>query len=145
MSPARNGLALLLGVYQSFWSAALLLISLAAGIGPNYGIMCLSYDEINPVVMGATGVLLGLGTEYGEHLWGRLREEIDKGSPPQSAIFTAYEQTGPPVVLGAPQKFRHQVLKYGLHRLSCSRHPQPGEEIMSLAVFSFRYEEETGG
>jgi uncharacterized protein len=94
-------MALILGVYQSFWSAVLLLISLAAGIGPNYGIMYLSYDEINPVVMGATGVLLGLGTEYGEHLWGRLREEIDKGSPPQSAIFTAYEQTGPPVVLGA--------------------------------------------
>ena len=94
-------LALLLGVYQSFWSAALLLISLAAGIGPNYAIMYLSYNEINPVVMGATGVLLGLGTEYGEHLWGRLREEIDKGTPPQSAIFTAYEQTGPPVVMGA--------------------------------------------
>jgi uncharacterized protein len=94
-------LALLLGVYQSFWSAVLLLISLAAGIGPNYAIMYLSYDEINPVVMGATGVLLGLGTEYGEHLWGRLREEIDKGTPPMSGIFTAYEQTGPPVILGA--------------------------------------------
>lgn len=94
-------LTLLLGVYRSFWSAALLLISLAAGIGPNYAIMYLSYNEINPVVMGATGVLLGLGTEYGEHLWGRLREEIDKGVPPKSAIFTAYEQTGPPVVLGA--------------------------------------------
>ncbi|MGO9119947.1 MAG: efflux RND transporter permease subunit [Desulfomonilaceae bacterium] len=94
-------LALLLSVYQSFWSAVLLLISLAAGIGPNYAIMYLSYDEINPVVMGATGVLLGLGTEYGEHLWGRLREEIDKGTPPMSAIFTAYEQTGPPVILGA--------------------------------------------
>ena len=37
----------------------------------------------------------------GEHLWGRLREEIDKGTPPMSAIFTAYEQTGPPVILGA--------------------------------------------
>ncbi len=94
-------LALLLGVYRSFWSAVLLLISLAAGIGPNYAIMYLSYNEINPVVMGATGVLLGLGTEYGEHLWGRLREEIDKGTPPKSAILTAYEQTGPPVVLGA--------------------------------------------
>ncbi|HTY23598.1 MAG TPA: MMPL family transporter [Desulfomonilaceae bacterium] len=94
-------LALLLAVYQSFWSAVLLLVSLGAGIGPNYAIMYLSYDEINPVVMGATAVLLGLGTEYGEHLWGRIREEIDKGTPPQLAVFTAYEQTGPPVMLGA--------------------------------------------
>jgi uncharacterized protein len=94
-------LALLLSVYRSFWSAVLLLVSLAAGIGPNYALMYLSYDEINPVVMGATGILLGLGTEYGEHLWGRFREEIDKGASHQSAIFTAYEQTGPPVMLGA--------------------------------------------
>ncbi|HMK34584.1 MAG TPA: MMPL family transporter, partial [Desulfomonilaceae bacterium] len=70
-------LTLCLSVYRSFWSAVLLMTPLAAGIGPNYGFMYLACNEINPVVMGATGVLLGLGTEYGEHLWGRIREELD--------------------------------------------------------------------
>jgi uncharacterized protein len=94
-------LTLCLSVYRSFWSAVLLMTPLAAGIGPNYGFMYLVCNEINPVVMGATGVLLGLGTEYGEHLWGRIREELDKGASHSQAVLTAYEQTGPPVLLGA--------------------------------------------
>ena len=94
-------LTLLLGVYRSFWSAVLLMTPLAAGIGPNYGVMYLFCHEVNPVVMGATGVLLGLGTEYGEHLWGRIREELDKGAPHMVAVARAYEGTGPPVLLGA--------------------------------------------
>jgi uncharacterized protein len=94
-------LALLLAVYRNFWSTVLLLTPLAAGIGPNYGIMYLTYPEINPVVMGATGVLLGMGTEYGEHLWGRIREELDGGTSHTEAVLIAYEKTGPPVMLGA--------------------------------------------
>jgi predicted RND superfamily exporter protein len=94
-------LILLLSVYRSFWSTVLLMTPLAAGIGPNYGFMYLVCSEVNPVVMGATGVLLGLGTEYGEHLWGRIREELDRGSPLYPAVLTAYGQTGPPVLLGA--------------------------------------------
>lgn len=88
-------------IYRSLWSAAILMIPLAAGIGPNYGLLYLAYDEVNPVVMGATGVLLGLGAEYGVHLWGRFREEMDRHGSPDQAVFTAYERTGPPVILGA--------------------------------------------
>ncbi len=88
-------------IYRSLISSAVMMIPLAAGIGPNYGLLYLAYDEVNPVVMGATGVLLGLGAEYGVHLWGRFREEFDAGGFPENAVFTAYEQTGPPVILGA--------------------------------------------
>lgn len=90
-----------LAIYRSFISAAILMIPLAAGIGPNYGLLYLAYDEVNPVVMGATGVLLGLGAEYGVHLWGRFREELDSQGSPAHAVFGAYEHTGPPVILGA--------------------------------------------
>ena len=90
-----------LAIYRSFVSAAILMIPLAAGIGPNYGLLYLAYDEVNPVVMGATGVLLGLGAEYGVHLWGRFREELDSQGSPAHAVFGAYEHTGPPVILGA--------------------------------------------
>ncbi|MBI5572089.1 MAG: MMPL family transporter [Desulfomonile tiedjei] len=92
--------ALLLFIYRSGWSAAILMTPLAAGIGPNYGVIYFSYSEVNPVVMGATGVLLGLGAEYGEHLWGRIREEIDRGASREVALTRSYEQTGPPVMLG---------------------------------------------
>lgn len=94
-------LALLFGVYRNFGSVVLLMTPLAAGIGLNYGFMYLICNEINPVVMGATGVLLGLGTEYAEHLWGRIREELDNGSSHAEAVTAAYRQTGPPVLLGA--------------------------------------------
>jgi predicted RND superfamily exporter protein len=90
-----------LAIYRSLISAIILMIPLAAGIGPNYGFLYLAYDEVNPVVMGATGVLLGLGAEYGVHLWGRFREEFDRHGSSRDAILTAYEQTGPPVILGA--------------------------------------------
>ncbi|MFH0957550.1 MAG: MMPL family transporter [Pseudomonadota bacterium] len=90
-----------LAIYRSFVSSAVLMIPLAAGIGPNYGLLYLAYDEVNPVVMGATGVLLGLGAEYGVHLWGRFREEFDGHGSAEHAVFLAYEQTGPPVILGA--------------------------------------------
>jgi uncharacterized protein len=92
--------SLLLFMYRSFWSAAVLMTPLVAGIGPSYGVIFLSYNEINPVVMGATGILLGLGAEYGEHLWGRIREELDRGCSRTEALERSYAQTGPPVVLG---------------------------------------------
>ena len=92
--------SLLLFMYRSFWSAAVLMTPLVAGIGPSYGVIYLSYNEINPVVMGATGILLGLGAEYGEHLWGRIREELDRGCSRTEALERSYAQTGPPVVLG---------------------------------------------
>ncbi|MGC8659646.1 MAG: efflux RND transporter permease subunit [Desulfomonilaceae bacterium] len=90
-----------LSIYRSFIAAAILMIPLAAGIGPNYGLLYLAYDEVNPVVMGATGVLLGLGAEYGVHLWGRFREELDIHGSTTQAVFAACEHTGPPVILGA--------------------------------------------
>ncbi len=91
---------LVLTVYRSFWSAVILMTPLGLGIGPNYGIIYLSYHEVNPVVMGATGVLLGLGAEYGEHLWGRIREELDRGRTRTEALRISYSETGPPVLLG---------------------------------------------
>jgi uncharacterized protein len=91
---------LVLAVYRSFWSAVILMTPLGLGIGPNYGVIYLSYHEVNPVVMGATGVLLGLGAEYGEHLWGRIREELDRGRSRTEALRKSYAETGPPVLLG---------------------------------------------
>jgi predicted RND superfamily exporter protein len=61
----------------------------------------LAHDEINPLVMSVSGVLFGLGTDYGVHLWSRFTEEIDKGYSPVKASSIACEQTGPPVVIGA--------------------------------------------
>ncbi len=90
-----------LSIYRSILSSTILMIPLLAGIGPNYGFLFLAYNDVNPVVMGATGVLLGLGAEYGVHLWGRFREEFDGAVGPEEAIFRAYEHTGPPVMLGA--------------------------------------------
>jgi uncharacterized protein len=93
-------LALLFFVYRSGWSAMILMTPLVAGIGPNYAVIHLSYPEVNPVVMGATGVLLGLGAEYGEHLWGRIREELDRGKSRTEALAKSFAETGPPVLLG---------------------------------------------
>ena len=94
-------LLLMVIVYRSALSGLILMAPIAAGVGPNYGVIYLSYTEVNPVVMGATGVLFGLGADYGVHLWNRFREEFDKGADASCSIRTVYEQTGPPVTLGA--------------------------------------------
>lgn len=91
---------LLFAVYRNFWSSVILMTPIMAGIGPNYGLIYLGYEEVNPVVMGASGVLFGLGTDYGVHLWGRFREEVDLGLPPLQAVEVVYQNTGPPVLLG---------------------------------------------
>ncbi len=92
---------LLIVVYRSLWAGLILVAPIAAGIGPNYGLIYLTYDEVNPVVMGATGVLFGLGTDYGVHLWSSFRREIDRGVTPTEALIAVYEHTGQPVILGA--------------------------------------------
>ncbi len=94
-------LGLLLYVYRSLWSALILLTPISVGIGINYGLVYLLYTEVNPVVMGATGVLFGLATDYGVHLWGRLRAEIDNELSPSEAVEKVYSETGPPVIMGA--------------------------------------------
>jgi len=93
--------ALLWVVYRSFWSALLLLLPIAAGIGPNYGLLWLVCDEVNPVVMGAAGVLFGLATDYGVHLWARLSNEIDTAGTMEDAVRSVYRSAGPAVTLGA--------------------------------------------
>ncbi len=87
--------------YRSLWAGVLLLVPIAAGVGPNYGLLCLVFDEVNPVVMGAAGVLFGLATDYGVHIWARLSDELEKTPCIQDALLTVYEQTGPAVTLGA--------------------------------------------
>ncbi len=94
-------LGFILAFYRSLWATAILFIPIAAGIGPNYGLIFLAHDEINPLVMSVSGVLFGLGTDYGVHLWSRFTEEIDRGYSPVKASSIACEQTGPPVVIGA--------------------------------------------
>ena len=88
-------------IYRSFWSGVLLLLPIVAGIGPNYGLLWLVYDEVNPVVMGAAGVLFGLATDYGVHLWAGLNEELDRSSTLKEAVHRVYERAGPAVTLGA--------------------------------------------
>ncbi|MFH0823327.1 MAG: MMPL family transporter, partial [Pseudomonadota bacterium] len=92
---------LLILVYRSLSAGAILMVPILAGIGPNYGLTLLMYDSVNPVVMGAAGVLFGLGTDYGVHLWGRFTDELDGGLSPRDAVISVYQQTGPPVVMGA--------------------------------------------
>jgi predicted RND superfamily exporter protein len=91
----------LLFIYRSFLSVGVLMAPIAVAVGGNYAIMYLSYNEINPVVVGSTGILFGLGTDYGVHLWGRLREEMDKGTPQDKGVMAVLERAGPPVTLGA--------------------------------------------
>ncbi|MDQ1240450.1 MAG: uncharacterized protein QG577_2636, partial [Thermodesulfobacteriota bacterium] len=92
---------LLLIMYRSIWSGILLIAPIAAGIGPNYGLMWLMFDEVNPVVMAAAGVLFGLSADYGVHLWAGLGEELERGTSLLDAVTGVYERTGPPVLLGA--------------------------------------------
>lgn len=94
-------LGFIFAVYRGLWATVILFAPIAAGVGPNYGLIYLAHDGINPLVMSASGVLFGLGTDYGVHLWSRFAEEIDTGSSPIEAAAVVYEQTGPPVVVGA--------------------------------------------
>lgn len=88
-------------VYRSLSSVAILLAPIGVALGANYLVIYFTYGEINPVVMGTAGILFGLGTDFGVHLWGRLRETIDAGVPRTDAVSLVLQETGPPVVLGA--------------------------------------------
>lgn len=88
-------------VYRSFRSVCIIMAPIAVAVGGNYGVVYLMYDEINPVVMASAGILFGLGTDFGVHLWGRFREVLLEGAELRPALDETFSRTGPPVVLGA--------------------------------------------
>ncbi|MBM3300328.1 MAG: MMPL family transporter [Deltaproteobacteria bacterium] len=92
-------LTLLVVCYRSLPAGLVLLIPIRAGVGPNCGLIHLIYDEVNPIVLAASGVLFGLRTDYGVHLWGRFVGEFDQGTPVSDALSTVYRATGPAVFL----------------------------------------------
>ncbi len=87
--------------YGSLPAGFILIIPVILTIGSNYLVMYWVYDEVNPVVMASLGVLFGLGTDFGVHLWGRLHEESERNTTIEKAIVESVRQAGPPVVLGA--------------------------------------------
>jgi len=87
--------------YRSVWSVTVLVPPIVAAVGMNYGLVYCWYEEINPVVMGTASILFGLGTDYGVHLWGRFREELDSGLAARAALMATMEKVGPAVVIGS--------------------------------------------
>lgn len=91
----------LIYVYRSLKAVGILMAPILVAVGGNYVFVYLAYDAINPVVMGSAGILFGLGTDFGVHLWGRLKEEMDSGQDLDQALGTVFDRTGPPATLGA--------------------------------------------
>jgi len=88
-------------VYRSLWSALILFVPIAAGVGPNYGVIYLAIAQVNPLVLASSGVIFGLGTDYGVHLWSSLSDHLKEGTTPDQAVAAVYRHVGPPIVVGA--------------------------------------------
>ncbi len=91
----------LIFAYRSLISVSVLMGPILCAIGSNYLVMYFTCPEINPVVVGAIGILFGLGADFGVHLWGRVREERVNGSEWSRSMYDAMQAAGPPVCIGA--------------------------------------------
>ncbi|MEW6113605.1 MAG: MMPL family transporter [Thermodesulfobacteriota bacterium] len=91
----------LIFVYRSLTAVGILVIPMVIADGLTYGLVYISYSHINPVVMGSSAIVFGLGTDYVVHLWGKFREEFNHGLSVPEAMTNVYQQAGPAVAMGA--------------------------------------------
>jgi len=91
----------LICVYRSLTRVGILIIPMVIADGLTYGLVYISYSHINPVVMGSSAIIFGLGTDYVVHLWGKFGEEYDKGLSVPEAVTNVCQYAGPAVTMGA--------------------------------------------
>lgn len=87
--------------YRSLRAVGILMVPIGMAVGATYFVVYLTYKEINPVVMASAGILFGLGTDFGVHLWGRFGQEIKRLPSVNQALDEVLRTSGPPVSLGA--------------------------------------------
>lgn len=93
-------LLLFLWVYRSIQSTIAVFLPLLAGIVGCLGFTSIVYGNLNLISSSMFAIIVGLGIDFGIHLFARFQEALDEVSDRKAAVLMMMESAGPGVLTG---------------------------------------------
>lgn len=87
-------LILLVVFFRNLRSVLLVLAPLLIGVAWTLGVMEIVYGRLNTLTAFIFSILIGMGIDFGIHIYRRTVEEFEKGMTWQDAMFTSITLTG---------------------------------------------------
>ncbi len=87
-------LVILLGFFRNGRSLLLLVVPLAMGIIWSLGLTSVTFGHLNISTLFVFSMLIGMGIDFGIHLYARILEEYRSGNPMAESIATAITSSG---------------------------------------------------
>ena len=94
-------LLLFLFAYRTLGGMLAIMAALFTGIAWGLGYAVIAIDKMTMFTSSFLVIIIGMGIDFGVHLFTRIRLERLAGAPPTEAMRTALVGTGPPIVIGA--------------------------------------------
>jgi predicted RND superfamily exporter protein len=85
---------LLVGFFRNFRSLTIVLVPLLCGIAWTLGLVDVVYGELNSLTIFVFSILIGMGIDFGIHIYSRALEEYHGGASWPDAVFTSSTRTG---------------------------------------------------
>ena len=98
---AAGCLLLFLFTYRTFGGMLVIMAALFTGIAWGLGYAVIAIDKMTMFTSSFLVIIIGMGIDFGVHLFTRIRLERLEGQTPPDAVRTALVGTGPPIVIGA--------------------------------------------
>lgn len=94
-------LILVVVAFKDLKALPILFIPLLVGSSVTWGFTALVIGEVNTFTSTFTAILLGLGVDFGIHLYSRYREEFAEVGSQREALAIAFDSAGPPCLTAA--------------------------------------------
>ncbi len=85
---------LMLVFFRNLRSIYIVLVPLLAGIVWTLGLLAVVYGELNTLTVFVFSMLIGMGIDFGIHIYRRIQEERRAGADWDEALFVAVARTG---------------------------------------------------
>ena len=92
---------IMLGFFRAIRGLVIVVVPLAMGITWTMGLSYLTYGQLNLYTMFVGSVLIGMGIDFGIHLYGRALEAFRRGKSWEDALEESLQHTGPALLAAA--------------------------------------------
>lgn len=94
-------LLLLFLFFRSFRTILVVFLPLLVAACVTMGIVALTYERLTVLTVFILALLVGMGIDYGIHLFGRIKQETRAGRSLSDAVYTSLHETGRALLVAA--------------------------------------------
>lgn len=87
-------LGLLAGFFRNLRSISVVLVPLLCGVAWTLGLIDIVYGELNSLTIFVFSILIGMGIDFGIHIYSRSLEEYHRGADWVDAVYVSTTRTG---------------------------------------------------